>query len=187
MDSIKPTYQFVRFECPSCGHVWTSSEAIERTDAAWLRFCGSPQVICPQCHGHSDPGDCFCGFHDDGLAWIDPAVTPHPPVCGDEEVVNDGAEWVLKQGRFRAEDLVKCDDENDPHGRDPEEGTSRPYPWEGRGTVEVIIATGGTVAFDPSVPVGAGDGGPEFFIPVSPIGVPPAPDCGIIDDLEETE
>lgn len=172
LDSIKPDWQYVRFECPSCGHVWTSSEAIERTDAAWLRFCGSPQVICPQCHGHSDPGDCFCGFHDDGPAWIDPAVTPHPSVCG--EVTADG--W--QSGKW-------VGGPDDPHGRDPEEGTSRPYPWDGRGTVEGIITTGGTVAFNPCI-VGEGPG-PEFFIPVSPIGVPPAIDCGIIDDLEENE
>lgn len=179
LDSIKPDYQFVRFECPSCGHVWTSSEAIERTDAAWLRFCGSPQVICPQCHGHSDPGDCFCGFHDDGPAWIDPAVTPHPSVCGDVEQLRGSAPHPAVLAV------------NDPHGRDPEEGTSRPYPWE---TAAGTLAEGKP---HPMVPFptprtstegwAGAERSAEMFIPVSPIGVPPAPDCGIIDDLEENE
>ena len=114
--------QFALLECPSCGYQWTSGDPIEQTDEGWVKFCGLPQVICPQCKGHTDPQDCFVGFFDSAC---DPMA---------ETLATLNAEMDALAG-----------DDGDPHGRDPEEGTSRPYPWDGEHILSADCPCGPTV------------------------------------------
>lgn len=124
--------------CPSCGFgfciLGPDCTTLE-LPSALLAWKGGPDIVCPQCDGHS-PREAFFVHPDNSLP--DQIVTTDEDVEEEDLTPSEGLAFLDETAPFTEEDAKAAVEAltlkpifvtDDPHGRDPEEGTSRPYPF----------------------------------------------------------